>query len=79
MSDLLQTITAATRQVNVKLSLLELDPQEDFYTQGLDSLDHVQILMKIEELFGVQFGDSDYDACSSLQQIEQFLLVRGAV
>ena len=77
MSDLMQAIKSAALQANAKLSLLDLDPEEDFYTQGLDSLDHVQILMKVEELTGVQFGDSDYDACSSLQQIEQFLLERG--
>lgn len=77
MSGLMQAIKMAAQQANAKLSLLDLDPEEDFYTQGLDSLDHVQILMKVEEFTGVQFGDSDYDACSSLSQIEQFLLARG--
>lgn len=77
MSDLMQAIKSAALQANAKLSLLDLDPEEDFYTQGLDSLDHVQILMKVEEFSGVQFGDGDYDACSCLQQIEQFLLGRG--
>ena len=77
MSGLMQVIKVAAQQANAKLSLLELDPEEDFYTQGLDSLDHVQIIMKVEEFSGVQFGDSDYDACTSLLEIEQFLLARG--
>lgn len=77
MIGLMQLIKMAAQQANAKLSLLDLDPDEDFYTQGLDSLDHVQILMKVEEFSGVQFSDGDYDACSCLRQIEQFLLGQG--
>ncbi len=77
MSELLLKIKSAAQQANLKLSLLDLDPAEDFYTQGLDSLDHIQILMKVEELSGVQFSDNEYDECSSLERIEKFLVARG--
>ena len=79
MTDLMQAIKTAAREANAKLALIDLDPEEDFYTQGLDSLDHVQILMKVEEFSGVQFDDSDYDACASLREIEQFLRARRGV
>lgn len=77
MSELLLKIKSAAQQANLKLSLLDLDPAEDFYTQGLDSLDHIQILMKVEEISGVQFSDTEYDECSSLERIEKFLVARG--
>lgn len=77
MTRLASQIAAAARQASSKLASITLDPHEDFYTQGLDSLDHVQILMKIEEAFGFQFADTDYDACNSLAGIETFMAARG--
>lgn len=73
MMTLARQVAFAARQANAKLATIALDPEMDFYTQGLDSLDHVQILMKIEEMFGIQFADTDYDSCNSLDSIEAFL------
>lgn len=74
MEMLEQQILAVARRANAKLGTIELDPFEDFYTQGLDSLDHVQILMKIEEEFSVVIADVDYDACTSIERIKAFIL-----
>ncbi|QFR33979.1 acyl carrier protein [Ancylobacter sp. TS-1] len=74
MEMLEERIRAVARRANAKLGSIDLDPFEDFYTQGLDSLDHVQILMKIEEEFSVVIADSDYDACTSIERIKAFIL-----
>lgn len=47
----------------------DLGTSEDFYDFGFDSLDHVQILMGIEEAFGLPIGEDDVDACRSIQAI----------
>lgn len=36
---------------------------------GLDSLDHAQILIRIEELYGLQVADGDFDECRSIAAI----------
>jgi acyl carrier protein len=77
MSALAVRVAAAAREANAKLAQRVLDPQEDFYTQGLDSLDHVQILMKVEEVFGAAFADTDYDALNSLDAIAGALAAQG--
>ncbi|MCK0206837.1 phosphopantetheine-binding protein [Starkeya koreensis] len=74
MDDLDARILAVARGANAKLGNVDIDPFEDFYTQGLDSLDHVQILMRVEEAFGVTIADSDYDLCTSLARIRDFIL-----
>ena len=47
----------------------DLGTSEDFYDFGFDSLDHVQIMMGIEEAFGLLIGEDDVDACRSIQAI----------
>lgn len=66
-------IIAAAREADLTVDLVEFDRELDFYTQGLDSLDHVQILMKVEETFGMRFADTDFDECNSIDRIAAFL------
>lgn len=47
----------------------DLGTAEDFYDFGFDSLDHAQILMGIEDAFGLPIGEDDVDACRSIQAI----------
>lgn len=74
MEALDERIIAAAKRANPKIADIDLDPSDDFYTQGLDSLDHVQILMKIEEEFGLTISDDDYDECVSIERIKNFVL-----
>jgi acyl carrier protein len=67
-------IISAAKSANPRVSEIDFDPFDDFYTQGLDSLDHVQILMRIEQEFGVSFSDDDYDECVSVEAIKGFIL-----
>lgn len=47
----------------------DLGTTEDFYTYGLDSLDHAQILMAIEEAFGLPIAEAEVEGCRSIQAI----------
>ncbi len=47
----------------------DLGLAEDFYDFGLDSLDHAQILMAIEETFDLAIAEEDVDRCRSIQAI----------
>ncbi len=78
MDDLDRRIREAASGANSRLAEMALDAEEDFYAQGLDSLDHVQILMRIEEAFSVTIAESDYDTCISLARIRAFLLRQGS-
>lgn len=74
MNELQKSLVDAIRTVNSSLARRDLAPALDFYTQGFDSLDHIQILMKIEDLFGVTFDDTDFDDCNSVDSIAAFLI-----
>lgn len=47
----------------------DLGLAEDFFEFGLDSLDHAQILMRLEELHDFRVADEDFDACRSIAAI----------
>ena len=46
-----------------------MDPDTDFDDAGLDSLDHAQILIRVEELYGVRVADEDFAECRSIAAI----------
>lgn len=52
-----------------RVSTDDLGTTEDFYDFGFDSLDHAQILMGIEEAFGLLIAEDDVDECRSIQTI----------
>lgn len=55
---------------------LKLD--SDFFAHGLDSLDQVQILMRIEEVHGLKVPDEAVDECRSIAAIVDFARRVGA-
>ena len=50
----------------------------DFYSQGLDSIDHIKIIMEVEEAFGLRVPAADYDRLNSIAAISVFLGEQGA-
>lgn len=44
-----------------------------FVDAGLDSLDHVTLLLAVEEQFGVTIPDEDVDKCGSIAEILQYV------
>lgn len=45
----------------------------DFYSQGLDSIDHIKIIMDVEETFGLRVPETEYDHLNSISAISAFL------
>jgi acyl carrier protein len=62
-------VRRAIREAVDRPMVASLEADTDFYDVGLDSLDHAQILMRIEELYGLVVADTDFDLCRSIAAI----------
>lgn len=51
---------------------------EDLSDAGIDSLDQVKVLMRIEELYGLTVADGDLALCSSIERIVAYFQPRSA-
>ena len=49
--------------------MASFDPNISFSENGIDSLDVMTVLLKIEESTGVKFSDQEYDAFVSLNDV----------
>jgi acyl carrier protein len=49
--------------------MASFDPNASFSDNGIDSLDVMTVLLKIEESTGVEFSDKEYDAFVSLSDV----------
>lgn len=63
--DVRDAITAAVDRVSVD----DLGIDENFHRFGLDSLDHAQILIRLEEIHGLRVADADFEKCLSIAAI----------
>lgn len=61
-----------------RVSVRTLKRDSDFYAHGLDSLDQVQILMRIEEVHGLKIPDEEIETCRSIDAILDFARRVGA-
>lgn len=51
-----------------------LEENQDFSDAGIDSLDHLSILLVLEEKFGIdKIPDEDIDLCSSISGILNYI------
>lgn len=55
----------------------QLTVDADFYSQGLDSIDHIKIIMEVEESFGLRVPEADLDRLNSITAILAFLAEQG--
>lgn len=53
-----------------------LDEERPFFELGIDSLDAAQVLMAIEERFGLRVADGDFELCDSLANIVRYFATR---
>jgi acyl carrier protein len=66
--DVRLAIASAVDRVPVE----DLGLEEGFYAYGLDSLEHAQILMRVEEIHGLRVADADFDLCISIATILEY-------
>lgn len=50
----------------------KIELSADFYDLGLDSLHHAQIILRVEELYGLRIPDEDFEACRSIDAILEY-------
>ncbi|MBT4855995.1 acyl carrier protein [bacterium] len=50
-----------------------LEMSETFTTLGLDDLDKIEVIMKLEETFLIEISDDDADSLASLTDIVSFV------
>lgn len=55
-----------------RVDVATIGAETDFGDAGLDSLDHAQILIRVEELYGVRIADDDFALCSSIAAIRAY-------
>lgn len=67
-----QAVRDVIASVVERVSTDDLGASEDFYDFGFDSLDHAQILMRVEEVLGVPVADEDVDDCRSINAILEY-------
>ncbi len=59
------------QQINVPEDTLTRESTLD--SLGVDSLDRVEIVMKLEEEFGIEIGDEDAEKIQSLEQAVNYI------
>ncbi len=65
-SDQIKKIIA---QVIVGYDVSNLLDDSDFHESGIDSLDHMNVMLAIEEKYGIQISDDHFEKCNSISGI----------
>ncbi len=60
-------------EVVIGIEAASIADDTDFKECGIDSLDHANVLLAIEEQFGVNIPDEDVDKCSSISGIISYV------
>jgi len=70
--DTLDRIVALIAQ-ELKVDPERVNEEVTFQELGADSLDMVQIIMKLEELFGVEINDQDAEKMATLHDVVDYV------
>lgn len=57
----------------LKIDKSRLKTAHSFQELGADSLDMVQIVMRLEEQFGIEINDEDAEKMTSLEQVVNYI------
>ena len=60
-------------EVVIGFNVNNLEDHQSFSEAGIDSLDHMNILLYIEENVGIEIPDSDVDKCNSIENIKSYI------
>jgi acyl carrier protein len=60
-------------EVDAKVDVKNMNPEESIYDQGVDSLDSASVFLSLEEEFGVSFSDNDISNLNTLNKIKTFI------
>lgn len=65
-------IREAIRKIVVGFEVDDLEVDTDFVEAGMDSLDHADVLLCIQETHGLSVPDDDLENCRSIRGILEF-------
>lgn len=65
-------VRIAIQTVVPHFDVQNLSEDRTFEKAGLDSLDHAQILIALEDLYGAHVDDGDFDRCNSIASIVHY-------
>jgi acyl carrier protein len=65
-----ETITSIIKQY---AGISDLQPDEDFYDAGLTSLASLNLLLELEERFGVSIADAQFIACRTVNDLSAMI------
>lgn len=61
-----EQVRAAIADAIDRVDAATIGAETPFADAGMDSLDHAQVLIRIEELYGLRVADEDIAACNSI-------------
>lgn len=64
-----EQVRAAIADAIDRVDAATIGPETDFGDAGMDSLDHAQVLIRVEELYGLRVADEDIALCDSIAAI----------
>ena len=73
MSAIYNDIVEIIRAANTRIILDQLSAETDLRDLGADSLDLMNILLSVQEKYGIEIPDSELDALSNINAILAFL------
>ena len=57
----------------IKENIKNIDTKEDLYSQGIDSLDMMNVFLLIEEKYGIKIPDEDIAKLNTIEKITSYL------
>ena len=60
-------------RVVIGFDIENLKEDENLFDEGIDSLELMNILLEIEEQYGIEIPDEDVDKCNSIEGIVRYL------
>jgi acyl carrier protein len=61
------------KEVDARVDVKNMNPDESIYDQGVDSLDSASAFLALEDEFEVGFSDNDITALDTLNKIKTFI------
>lgn len=71
-----KVVMAVAEQLGLKPddpAINEIDPRKTFTELGLDSLDTVELAMRLEETFGLEIPDEDKEQISTVDRAVEYI------
>lgn len=69
-----KVITVVTEQLHVSRDTI--NQASEFHDLGADSLDMVEIVLRLEELFGMQIEEADAERLTTINQVVDYIHTR---